>query len=98
MIINKKTIEAERHRAQWSKPVLSCVSNGISITKQAAKLINAPCKISFEKIEGKFVLFIDEQNGIEVKRDKDCKLHLRDTLKGIKENNRGYFQTETHPV
>lgn len=67
MIINPTTIRAEKIRAKHNQSLISCVGNGINFTRLAAELVGAPCKLSFEKRDGIFLLFKD-QNGFDLKQ------------------------------
>lgn len=66
MIINAKTIKEERIRAKHNSLTMSCVCNGVTFTRRASELINAPCMISFEKRENIFVAFHDNKDGFVV--------------------------------
>ncbi len=66
MIINKKTLQEKRERVPQRLAVMSCVSNGVSFTKYASRLIDAPCKLSFKKEKEIFVAFRDDELGLSV--------------------------------
>ena len=65
-MINKKTLQEKRERVRQRMAVMSCVSNGVSFTKYASRLIDAPCKLSFKKENDVFVAFKDDEFGLNV--------------------------------
>jgi|SRR6478609_5001440 len=70
MTITAKNI-AENIRVQQHAPVMSCLENMIWFNKQAAKLINAPCKICFNDDSGEWCIFKDLPDGFEIRQHGD---------------------------
>ena len=65
MIITKHTLK--KKSPFLGKSVMSCFNTGaIYFSKEAAKLLNAPCKISFDIEKERSICFHDENIGFQI--------------------------------
>lgn len=66
MTITAKNIIEERKRVKNDLPVMSVITRGVAFTIEAGKLFNFPCKLSFDKGNGNFVCYYDDNDGFQL--------------------------------